>query len=268
MSQGATEQASASEEISSSMEEMVSTIEQNTENSQQTSKISQVANVGIKNGNNSVEILVKAMKDIADKIKIINDISFQTNILALNAAVEAARAGEQGRGFAVVAAEVRKLAERSKFAATEIEELSKYGVDISIQSGKQLSDLVPEIEKTTRLIEEITSASMEQISGASQINDAVQQLNQVVQQNAAASEEMATSSEELTGLAMSLRELMAFFKVNNDELTILKNKRIQDFRKGNTQPKSQPVFSKNLIDLKKRENLNPTTNNDNGFTNF
>ena len=231
MSQGATEQASASEEISSSMEEMVSSIDQNTENSQQTVKIAQVASEGIKVGSASVEISVKAMKDIAGKIKIINDIAFQTNILALNAAVEAARAGEHGKGFAVVAAEVRKLAERSKYAATEIDDLSRIGVEISVQAGQQLTALVPEIEKTTRLIQEITSSSIEQNSGASQINNAVQQLNQVVQQNAAASEEMATSSEELTGQAESLRDLIAFFKVDNDELMNRKSKKLNDFRK-------------------------------------
>lgn len=233
LSQGATEQASSTEQVSSSMEEMVSNIEQNTDNAQQTEKIALTATDGIRVGNRSVEVSVSAMKDIAEKIKIINDIAFQTNILALNAAVEAARAGEQGKGFAVVAAEVRKLAERSKIAATEIEELSRNGVNISVQAGQQLAALVPEIEKTTKLVQEISAASIEQNSGASQINNAIQQLNQVVQQNAAASEEMATNSEELATQAERLKEMARFFKVNsnlNDERfsSIKKN---SEFRK-------------------------------------
>jgi methyl-accepting chemotaxis protein len=216
MSQGATEQASSAEEVSSSMEEMVSNIDQNTDNAQQTEKIAVAASDGIREGNRSVEISVNAMKDIAEKIKIINDLSFQTNILALNAAVEAARAGEHGRGFAVVAAEVRKLAERSKAAADDIDELSRNGVNVSIKAGEQLANLVPEIEKTTKLVQEITAASIEQNSGAGQINNAIQQLNQVTQQNAAAAEEMATNAEELSSQAEQLKEIIAYFKLNND----------------------------------------------------
>lgn len=212
VSQGATEQASAAEEVSSSMEEMVSNIQQNTENAQQTEKIAMSANTGIIQGSRSVTVAVNAMKDIADKIKIINDLAFQTNILALNAAVEAARAGEHGRGFAVVAAEVRKLAERSKIAADEIDELSRNGVSVSIGAGQQLSDLVPEIEKTTRLVQEISAASLEQNAGSVQINNAVLQLNKVTQQNAAAAEEMATSSEELASQAQQMLEMISFFK--------------------------------------------------------
>ncbi len=214
MSQGATEQASSAEEVSSSMEEMVSNIQQNTDNSQQTEKIAIKSSEGVQEGNKSSEISVQAMKDIAEKITIINDIAFQTNILALNAAVEAARAGEHGKGFAVVASEVRNLAERSKVAADEIDQLSKNGVDVSERAGKQLAGIVPEIERTAKLVQEISAASIEQNSGADQINNAIQQLNQVTQQNAAASEEMATSSEELASQAEQLKELMAFFKID------------------------------------------------------
>ncbi len=216
MSQGATEQASSAEEVSSSMEEMASNIQQNTDNSQQTEKIALQATAGIKKGSDSTDISAKSMKQIAEKITIINDIAFQTNILALNAAVEAARAGEHGKGFAVVAAEVRKLAERSKIAADEIDELSKSGVAISEQAGQQLKEIVPEIEKTSKLLQEITAASLEQNSGADQINTAIQQLNQITQQNAAASEEMATSSEELSSQADQLKEIVSYFYIGDD----------------------------------------------------
>jgi methyl-accepting chemotaxis protein len=225
MSQGASEQASSAEEISSSMEEMVSNIQQNTDNAQQTEKIALSAVDGIRKGNQSVSVAVESMKNIASKIKIINDIAFQTNILALNAAVEAARAGEHGRGFAVVAAEVRKLAERSKVAADEIDHLSKSGVDVSVQAGEQLSNIVPEIEKTSRLVQEIAAASIEMNSGAGQVNNAIQQLNQVTQQNAAASEEMATSSEELSSQADQLKDLIAFFNTGNENTSKVKEKK-------------------------------------------
>ena len=196
------------------MEEMSANIQQNTDNAQETEKISLSATEKVKEGYKSAAISVNAMKEIAEKISIINDIAFQTNILALNAAVEAARAGEHGKGFAVVAAEVRKLAERSKIAADQIDQLSKNGVEISQKAGKQLEEVVPEIEKTAKLVQEITAASFEQNSGSNQINNAIQQLNQITQQNAAASEEMATSSEELAGQAEQLKNIISFFKLS------------------------------------------------------
>ncbi len=214
MSQGATEQASSAEEVSSSMEEMVSNIQQNTDNAQQTEKIAQNVSAGIQKVGASAGESLESIRNIADKINIINDIAFQTNILALNAAVEAARAGEHGRGFAVVASEVRKLAERSKIAADEIVALATKSVGVTEESGKLMNDLIPEIEKTSRLVQEISAASLEQNSGADQINNAIQQLNQVIQQNAAVSEEMATSSEELSGQSDQLRETVSYFKMD------------------------------------------------------
>ncbi|MFO7940452.1 MAG: methyl-accepting chemotaxis protein [Bacteroidales bacterium] len=213
MSQGANEQASSSEEVSSSMEQMVANIDQNTDNAKETEKIAESASVGIKEGTESANRAIGSMSQIADKISIINDIAFQTNILALNAAVEAARAGEHGRGFAVVAGEVRKLAERSREAAEEIDGLSKSSVDVSKVAGERLNAVMPEINRTAQLIKEISSASVEQRSGAEQVNNAIQQLSQVTQQNAASSEELATSSEQLASQADQLKDVIQFFQI-------------------------------------------------------
>jgi methyl-accepting chemotaxis protein len=215
MSQGSSEQASSAEEVSSSMEEMKSNIQQNTDNAQQTEKISQNAAQSIRQGNEATQTAVESMKEIAEKISIINDIAFQTNILALNAAVEAARAGEHGKGFAVVASEVRKLAERSAEAASDIDEKSKSGVEISEKAGQQLSEIVPEVEKTSQLVQEITAASNEMNSGADQVNNAIQQLNQVTQQNASSSEELASNAEELSSQAEQLQQVVNFFKLSD-----------------------------------------------------
>ena len=218
LSEGATGQASSVEEISSSMEEMTANIQQNTSNSRQTEKISTQAATDINISKESVMETVNSMKTIASKISIIGEISRQTNLLALNAAVEAARAGEHGRGFAVVAAEVRKLAERSQQAATEIDDVSSKSVDIAQKSGEMLFEVVPNIQKTSDLVQEITASSVEQSSGAEQVNSAIQNLNNVVQENAATAEEMAASAEELNAQADILQEAVNFFKLSTSSL--------------------------------------------------
>ena len=212
LSSGASNQAASSEEISSSMEEMVATIQQNSHNAQQTEEISRRAAIGIKEGYESSKVALASMDAIAEKIVIIKDIAAQTNILALNAAVEAARAGEHGRGFSVVASEVKKLAERSQKAAVEIMELTNNGVEVSNQSGEQLAKIIPDIEKTALLVQEITASSLEQQSGAEQVNKAIQELNEVTQQNSEAAHHFTSSAERLTGLSDKLKEVVAFFK--------------------------------------------------------
>lgn len=213
VSQGASEQASSAEEVSAAIEEMAANILQNRENAKQTEKIAIKAENDINHGSGKVIRTVEAMQEITNRISIIGDIAFQTNILALNAAVEAARAGEHGRGFGVVAAEVGKLAERSKQAATEIDQLTKSSVFNAEEAGKLMKEIVPEIQKTSQLIQEISAANKEQSSGADQINLALQQLNIVTQQNAATSEELATNAVELSAQAEHLREIISFFKI-------------------------------------------------------
>ncbi len=216
MSQGASEQAAAAEEASSSMEQMAANIRQNADNAMQTEKIALKAAEDAQKGGAAVTQTVSAMKDIAEKINIVEEIARQTDLLALNAAIEAARAGEHGKGFAVVASEVRKLAERSQTAAAEISKLSGSSVEIAETAGEMLTRIVPDIEKTAELVQEISAASNEQNSGAEQINKAIQQLDQVIQQNASVSEEMASTSEELASQAEQLQGTIAFFNVNDN----------------------------------------------------
>jgi methyl-accepting chemotaxis protein len=216
MSQGATEQAASAEEVSASVEEMAATVKQNTDNSLATEQISKKASVDAGEGGAAVEQAVGAMKEIADRIGIINEIASQTNLLALNAAIEAARAGEAGKGFAVVASEVRKLAERSQKAAGEISQLSGSTVESATKAGEIIARIVPDIKKTADLVQEITAASKEQTSGTDQIGKAMVQLDTVIQQNASASEEMASMAEELSSQAVQLTETMSFFKLAGD----------------------------------------------------
>ena len=213
VSQGATEQAAAAEEASASMEQMAANIKQNADNAAQTEKIARQSSQDAEASGVAVDRAVGAMRVIAEKIGIVQEIARQTDLLALNAAVEAARAGEHGRGFAVVASEVRKLAERSQAAAAEISSVSTDTVQAAAQAGEMLTKLVPDIRRTAELVSEISAACREQDIGANQINQALQQLDSVTQQNAAAAEQITSTSEELAGQAEELQSSIAFFKV-------------------------------------------------------
>ena len=215
LSIGATEQASSAEEVSSSMEQMGSSIDQNSDNAQKTRIIAEDVSNKAQESGEAVFQTVEAMKEISQKIGIVSDIARQTNMLALNAAIEAARAGEAGKGFAVVASEVRKLAEISQKSAVSITELARDSLDIATQAGTMIESLVEEVKKTTDLVEEISSASMEQSNGMGQINTALIQLDRVTQQNASSSEEIASTSEELASHARILSDKIRFFKLGD-----------------------------------------------------
>jgi len=213
LSQGASEQAAAAEESSAAIEQMSASIAQNTENAKVTDGMAGKAAQEASEGGEAVRSTVTAMREIAKKIGIIDDIAYQTNLLALNAAIEAARAGEHGKGFAVVAAEVRKLAERSQVAAQEIEQVASGSVDLAEKAGALLDTMLPNIKRTSDLVQEITAASEEQSAGAGQINSAMSQLSQTTQMNASSSEQLAATAEEMSGQAEQLQSSMAFFRV-------------------------------------------------------
>ena len=217
------------------MEEMSANIRQNADNAKETENIAMQAADNAEKGGEAVEKTVVAMRQIAEKISIIEEIARQTNMLALNAAIEAARAGEHGKGFAVVADAVRKLAERSQTAAGEISNLSVSSVEIAETAGQMLTQIVPDIRKTAELVQEISAASSEQNSGANQINIALQQLDQVIQQNAAAAEEMSSTSEELSAQAEQLKATISFFNVghNIDRRNRNKKRESRDDRREN-----------------------------------
>ncbi|HEX7984907.1 MAG TPA: methyl-accepting chemotaxis protein [Duganella sp.] len=215
LAQAASEQAAGVEETSASVEQMTASVAQNTDNAKVTDAMASRAASEATEGGEAVRSTVSAMKQIAAKVLIIDDIAYQTNLLALNAAIEAARAGEHGKGFAVVAAEVRKLAERSQIAAQEIGEVATSSVSLAEQAGQMLGAMVPNIKKTSELVQEITAASEEQSSGLAQINSAIAQLSQTTQQNAAGSEELASTAEQMSSQAEELQQAMSFFKVGH-----------------------------------------------------
>jgi methyl-accepting chemotaxis protein len=216
LSQASSEQAASVEETSASLEQMTASIEQNTDNAKMTNTMANKASTEAVAGGEAVKDTVGAMKQIAQKIGIIDDIAYQTNLLALNAAIEAARAGEHGKGFAVVAAEVRKLAERSQVASQEIGTVAESSVELAEKAGALFVSIVPNIRKTSDLVEEIAAASEQQSAGVNQINSAVTQLSQTTQQNAAASEELAATADQMSGHANHLQQAIAFFKVSGN----------------------------------------------------
>ncbi len=255
LAQGSTEQASSIEEVSSSMEEMNSTVKQNADNAQQTTGIAVKSATDGQEGGKAVAATVEAMKSIADKIGIIEEIARQTNMLALNAAIEAARAGEHGKGFAVVAAEVRKLAERSQSAAKEISEVSTSSVEIAESAGKILQEIVPGIQKTAELVQEINASSNEQSTGIDQVTKAIYQLDQVIQANSAATEEMSAASEELSEQAEQLLDTASFFKLKDDMTT---RSVIKKAKRTSPKPASRPVRE----EPKKTRGINLSLGND------
>lgn len=254
LAQGASEQAASVEETSAAVEEMTASIAQNAENAKVTDSMSAKAAAEAREGGVAVENTVQAMKDIASKIGIIDDIAYQTNLLALNAAIEAARAGEHGKGFAVVAAEVRKLAERSQVAAQEISTLASGSVQKAERAGSLLSEIVPAIGKTSDLVQEIAAASDEQSAGVGQINESMAQVTQATQQSASASEELAATAEEMSGQAETLMQLVSYFKIDDESQTptnyVKNTNTVQKSRQDTAKPIIKPTTTKMVMGKK------------------
>lgn len=244
LAKGASAQAASVEETSASMEQMSASIMQNNENASVTDGMAQKAALDAATGGAAVSSTVDAMRKIAERISVIDDIAYQTNLLALNAAIEAGRAGEHGRGFAVVASEVRKLAERSQIASQEIGSLASETVSKADNAGKLLQEMVPSIRKTADLVQEISAASTEQSAGVNQINAAIGQVSQTMQQNAAAAEELSSTSEELSAQALRLQEAVSYFILNKSDGTAARKSRSNNTpHQPQVSPRSRQVLS-------------------------
>ncbi len=252
LSQGTSEQAASVEETTSSLEQMNASITQNAESSREMERMAIKGAADAEESGKAVTETVLAMRAIAKKITIIEEIAYQTNLLALNAAIEAARAGEHGKGFAVVATEVRKLAERSQAAANEISELSKTSVDVAEHSGQALKELVPAIRKTVDLVQNVAAASREQAAGVGQINSALSQVDQVTQRNASAAEELSSTAEEMAAQADSLRRVISFFKTGEAFAAQLQQPTWPVARSTAAEPREPAAFSASGVAAERR----------------
>ena len=271
LSRGTSEQAASVEETSSSLEEMHASITQNAANSRQMEQTAIKGANDVEQSGKAVAESVDAMKTIAQKISIIEEIAYQTNLLALNAAIEAARAGEHGKGFAVVATEVRKLAERSQTAAQEIGALTASSVRVAECSGELLKELVPAIRKTAELVQDVATASKEQAAGVAQVNRAMIQVDKVTQRNASAAEELSSTAEEMASQADNLKQLMALFRIgaaNEAQKRIAPRRFEEQAQRRAPSGDFKPAEHRRTANLRTNGTVNPLLDEDHEFKRF